>query len=353
MSELDLALPRFQAGLLEYGGGLANHGPMAAEALEVLGHEALVPAFVDVYAPRLGVIEVGTSIDAAGQGDALGSGRDADWVATFLAAFDRSTWRDVLEAWLPTLLPGLFAAATHGALRTAHAVRAVHAHETEPRIREIAYGLAYWASHYQELPGAPASAPVPGMGPAALLNSLEPLPQEDRRYGFFDAAVVPLDDSAAFKTAVARLDVESDEPSMLISEICATAAGFYLAHPEFRIAYAHCVTGPSAVRLLADHLEPERVRAGIGYAVQVVAALHSVHVLRSTEEATQPDAETRRLAGDADEMRYRAACSAEEHSIKLCEACLREDAVRPDPRLRLAGADAAISIGRSAGSRGA
>jgi hypothetical protein len=53
-----------------------------------------------------------------------------------------------------------------------------------------------------------------------------------------------------------------------------------------------------------------------------------------------------------DEIRYRAACSVEEHSIKLTEACLREDEIRPDERLRQAAADAALEIGSSHAARG-
>ena len=41
-SRLDDALARFEPTSLEYGPGLANHGPMAAEALCALGHPALV-----------------------------------------------------------------------------------------------------------------------------------------------------------------------------------------------------------------------------------------------------------------------------------------------------------------------
>jgi len=85
--------------------------------------------------------------------------------------------------------------------------------------------------------------------------------------------------------------------------------------------------------------------------VQAVAALHVTHALRS-DDPVRPTAEIERLAGSTAEIRYRAACSAEEHAIKMAEACLREDSLRSDPVLRLAAADAAIAIGESAGGRG-
>ncbi len=52
-----------------------------------------------------------------------------------------------------------------------------------------------------------------------------------------------------------------------------------------------------------------------------------------------------RIAENPAEIRYRAACSLDDHAVKLAEACLREDALSPDPALRLAAADAALHLG--------
>ena len=59
----------------------------------------------------------------------------------------------------------------------------------------------------------------------------------------------------------------------------------------------------------------------------------------------------RALAENWDEIRYRAACSIQEHAIKMVEACFRVDAGKPDPIFRLAAADAALRLEgtRSAG----
>ncbi|PWG74858.1 hypothetical protein DF186_15715, partial [Enterococcus hirae] len=80
------------------------------------------------------------------------------------------------------------------------------------------------------------------------------------------------------------------------------------------------MTGPSAVRLLAAHPSAEDLRAGVGYATQAAAALHATHALRAVDDAPEPDPEVLRLAEHPAEIRYRAACSAEEHAIKLAEA---------------------------------
>lgn len=352
MSELDPALVRFQLGRLELAGGWANHGPMAAEALVALGHEALIPAFVDIYAPRLGTLAPGRPLEPSEQPAALGSGADADWVATLLDGLQTLGWRSLLDTWLPRLLPGLFAGATHGLLRTAHAVRALQAEETEVRMRELAFGLAYWASRYQGLPGRPGSDAVDRLPAEVLLVEIPLVPLEQRLPGLFSRAVRVLEDRPEFAASVARLDLDTDEPGEILSSLCAQGAALYLAHPEHRLAYAHCVTAPSALRLLAPHLGQGPLREAAGFAVQAACALHATHGLRGPE-AAPIDAEIERLAEAPDEMRYRAACSAEEHAIKLCEACLRENGIAPDPRLRWAAADAAIRMGTSAGARGA
>jgi len=47
------ALERLQGTGPEFDGFLANHGPMAAEALTRIGGAAVVPRWVDHYLPRL------------------------------------------------------------------------------------------------------------------------------------------------------------------------------------------------------------------------------------------------------------------------------------------------------------
>ncbi len=61
----------------------------------------------------------------------------------------------VAGEWIPRLVPGIIGAAAHGLIRTAHGLRAFGDAATLPRRVEVATGLAYWASQYQELPGPP------------------------------------------------------------------------------------------------------------------------------------------------------------------------------------------------------
>ena len=56
-------------------------------------------------------------------------------------------------------LSGLAVALFHGEIRVAHAVRAVHASDTEPRRHELARSLGYWAARFT--PGQrPDAAPA-------------------------------------------------------------------------------------------------------------------------------------------------------------------------------------------------
>jgi hypothetical protein len=354
LSELDDALARFSLNALEYAGGLANHGPMVVEALSRLGHGSLITGFVDVYAPRLPPLQRGAVIPPAARDAALGDvARMPDWVSTFEDEMDRSPWTEVLGRWLPPLLPGLFAGAAHGLLRVAHAVRALDQDDTAVRRRDLGLGLAYWAARYQELPGVPGRAAEAGFGPAACFAELRVVPHELRAPGFFFSAVEVLGDQEElrrdFVAVVERFDPASADPDALVHEICRCAAELYLANPHARIAYVHCLTAPSALRLLAPRLDTNTLQRAVGFALQAVLALHAVSAGEAQSEVTP---EVERLAVDEAELRYRAACSLEEHAIKFVEACLREHAIQPAPVFRLAAADAATRLDSGAG-RGA
>jgi hypothetical protein len=316
MSDLDAALARFGQCGLEYGSRIPNHGPMAAEALVALGHPALIPSLVDVYAPRLPEYEPGEPMSDAERHDLLGAAdRVSDHVASFDQEIEARGWRGVLEAWLPALLPGLFAADTHALLRTAHAARALLSEDHPVRWRELAFGLGYWASRY-ELPPDTESSGDPGE----------------------------------------RLDLSAGSAEEGISALCGEYAAIYRANPAHRIECSHCVTAPSALRLLAPHIGQEDLRRAVASAGRAADVIHtrftSADRNRPHQAASASGAEVESLAEGLPEIRYRAACSVAEHAILLAEACLREDQVRPDRRLRLAAADAALNIEGSRAARG-
>ena len=359
MSNFDEALERFHLGDLEYGGGLASHGPMGAEALESIGHQALIPAFLDLYVPRLPPAPSGRVLAegecASARGDVA---RRADWVATFEARLDGPAWRDIVREVVPGLLPGLFAAAGHGLLRVAHAVRSLEREENLLRRRELARGLAHWAARYQTLPGTPGAREQAVDRGSSLTGFFERLPlvgEPESREGLFFDAIRRLDGFDPFARAieVAPGPRAGQRPERFLGELARIGASLYLAHPEARIAYVHAVTLPVAMRELVGLLDEEEGRRGAGYALQAVAAIHSLFGSRGplAEDELAGDPEVVQTAESWDEIRYRAACSLQEHAIKMAEACWREDRTAPDRLLRLAASDAALKLEslRSAG----
>jgi hypothetical protein len=163
---LDEAYERLHLTGPEFDGWLANHGPMAAEALVRHGHGDLVSSWLDGYMQQLEEFPRGTGPIGADWPQALGDPRRvADWTAFFGHELGEQPWREVLNTWWPRLLPGVVAAATHGVIRVGHAVRVLLADgdddaggSADVRIAELAHGLAYWAARWQTMPAGHAGA---------------------------------------------------------------------------------------------------------------------------------------------------------------------------------------------------
>ena len=132
----------------EYGGGLSNHGPMAAEALITLGRAEAALRWTEKYKTRLtSHPEARVPIAREDWREHLGKvARLGDWIAFFDRELAEASWQSVLNQWIPRLAPALMAAATHGTIRTGHAVRSLTTGETPRRLHELAEGLGYWAA---------------------------------------------------------------------------------------------------------------------------------------------------------------------------------------------------------------
>ncbi len=345
MTNLDEAYARFLLVDFEYGTGFANHGPMAVEALEAIGHPALIPAFVDSYAPRIPVARPGRDLPPEARAAALGQpGRAPDWAAHFEAALATGDWRETALPVVTGLLSGLSAAAGHGLLRTVHAMRALEREDNPVRRRELARGLAYWSATWRPLPGEPGRQAAGGTpDPAAFLRGIPQLAGCERSAETFVASLRRLDARPDFRAACEQLALPAPaEVDAFLGAVCRAAAALYVAHAEARIAYVHTVTIPSAVRWLVPRLAPADAPRAAFHALQAVAAFHAL--LGSTPARAGVDDEVARVAESWDEIRYRAACSLEEHAVKMAEACWREDRLGPDPILRQAAADAALRL---------
>ena len=342
---LDEALEMLSRSGFEYHGGLANHGPMAAEALVVLGRPDAVRQWVEGYRRQLqdrGSPRERLAPDA--WRDALGDFRRvSDWAQMLERELSEAPWPAVLDRWSMRLAPGMVGAALHGLIRTGHAARSLAARDSPARKRELAEGLAYWAARYQTLPETRG-----GMGadrPSAALARVERLPLEQRaRPGLIADGLRALDGWPPFLGAADLADTSGDASDFL-ADLTARCAQVYWeeSHDAGRIiAFIHAVTGPSAVRLIVPHVGAASRQALLRYAWQAAAGLYA-----ALSRAGGPPAPLPESADGWDSLVERAVAAGDEHAIKFGEACRREDAVRPAVIYRHAARDAADRLRRS------
>ena len=155
-------LQRLLAECREFSGEfpdfLANHLPMVLVAMHRLGGSderlnALFATYRDknrLPPPPARVAPIARESWDASLGDRA---RESDYIAFFHAEVARTGARGAIASYLPRLLPGFAASATHGVMRLAYGVLR---DDTE----EIATALGYWAATYLELGGARNDAPV-------------------------------------------------------------------------------------------------------------------------------------------------------------------------------------------------
>ncbi len=311
MSELDDALERLHLCGFEYADAVPNYGSVAAEALESLGHAALISGLLDVYAPRLPVLVEGRPLRDDERPGARGRFEHvADWLASYEQALGSSPWREVLVEAAEQVVeasrdPAASGPALHGLIRVGHAVRSLSRDDNPLRRRELAFALAYWTA--RRGPGHPAAED--DEWPARY----GPVPQHAEALGHW------------------------------LSKVCLSGAERYLSSREHRVTFALGVMAPSAFRFLLPHL-PAQLSQPI--LIGLLASLEASvpRPVRERKSDEPEDREVERCAESPNEIRYRAACSIQEHAIMMAEACLREDAIAPDATLRRAAADAALRL---------
>jgi len=335
MSELDDALTYLGDCGPEFGPGISNHGPMAAEALIRLGRPDAVGRFTSEYRKQLypdGPTRA-LAIDAANWRTALGNMRlIADWNAFFRTQLAEQPWPEVLGLWWPRLLPGLPAGAGHGVIRTGHAVRAIAEKHTPERLDELACGLGYWAARYQELPGSGRFA-----GARELPVAWATLPKLRTSQGIREVVRIRLEALDLLPDFAAEVDDvrQPEDPHQALSVITKLAAHAYLSddHQKF-MAIIHALTVPAVVRLVLPHLPAEQAWPSVAAAWQFTAAIRSAYGtgLRSPQPLPVTPA-------GYDVLADRAIATGDPHAIKYVEACSREDELAGDPIYSLVATD--------------
>jgi hypothetical protein len=251
----------------EFGGGLANHGPMAAEAMLALGRPDAVLLWVERYKNRLQDRPAQSYlISPEAWREALGHiNRVGDWVAFFDRQLAEASWQNVVRSWVPRLSPALMAAATHGLIRTSHAVRSLVASQTPQRLHELAEGLGFWAARYRVLPGTPSGGTAGDTPGEALARVPRVHGAGFEARGLIGQQLQGLDDHPWFAEVIDLVSMEGTLSEFLsrLTELC---AGIYLVNQHKLVAFIHTVTAPSALRLLVPYLAEADARVAARYA---------------------------------------------------------------------------------------
>jgi Questin oxidase-like len=314
---LDEAYERLHATGPEWGGNLSNHGPMAAEVLSRRGHGDDVPTWVDAYVRRLDELPARREpITDATWPDALGDGtRVGDWTAYLVAQVGERPWRDVLITWWPRLLPGIAAGATHGLIRTGHAVRTLQGgDESEQVIAELGYALGYWAARSTTVPGV--RAPSGSLDPGAALDAVPHLAEQE---GPIARRLARLGDLAGWSEATAALHgaADPDTARERIIELVDAAALRYLRYGYGSpVLLVHTATAPNAVL----HVLPALPRPMWAPSLDAVWAASAA--ITSTYAPAAARGETTRPPAGADDVVEQAVAHGDEHVIKFADTAV-------------------------------
>ena len=286
---LDEAFERLSAAGFELPNGFINHGPMACEVLAAVGCDEAIEGWAWRFARTGGTaVEPVAPVDFEWESELGNYRRLPEWIGYFERSIAEFGWPTVVEVWVPRLMPSLSVALFHAAIRSAHAVRAVDAVDTEPRKAELARALGYWAARFE--PGEAAAAEVQDLAEGA-----------DIRLAVVGAA--------------------------------ADGARRYLTRPN--ILNLHGVTGAMAVEIFVGHIPEPAAIAGLA---QVRAEHRALYV------GTRPTEAPEEAGIDPADLISTAERSGDPHQVKLVEACMRGSRAAGDPAF--AAAAETVTLGR-------
>jgi hypothetical protein len=325
---LDEALDQLSGCGPQLANGNFNHAPMVAEALCALGRPDSVLPWLERYRPRLlPRPAMGEPIRPAEWRAALGKRESfSAWSAFFAGALLASAWPEVLDLWAGRLAPGFSAAATHGPIRVGHAVRALTAGNSPPRLRELADALASWAASYSELPTA-AGAANGTMAPDAALARVPVIPPEARGSGNIAAALGRLGDVPDFASAIGSVDL-GGEFDALAARLTELFARVYLANVRDRltaIVFVHGVTSLAAIGHIAPYVGAATGRSLLRHGWQAGCGLYACFGGAGFAAEVRPSEVGEQVLID------RAIANGDEHVIKFAEACRHRHALAASP----------------------
>jgi Questin oxidase-like len=317
---LDQVYERIHSTGPEFDGWLSNHGPMAADALARIGHADQVDAWLTDYRSRLDDRPARRwRLDPTEWPDALGDHRRlGDWTAYFEAEVEDRPWRNVLSIWWPRLLPGAVAAATHGLIRTGHAIRALTEHDTPARRAELAQGLGYWAARWQPLP-----AHQPPSGDTSVREALAAVSALGGNGGIRDRLTELAADERwpGQEAALAPLASAAEVPAALDALVDVTVAKYASWGQAAPVMLVHASTAPRAASLAITALPAELWIPTYNVTWAAVAALTALY---RPAQAAHPRLAQSRLT--TEDLSAAIAEQGDSHGLKFAEVAFESHA---------------------------
>lgn len=309
---LDEALERLHTSGPERLGRLTNHAPMVVEALAAHGQSAAVHRWLDLYEPKLEEFPASFApVTEADWRTALGDPRRAaDWIAYFTREVAERPWRDLLAAWWPRLLPGMYGGSTHPVIRVGHAVRALTLGDgTVPRLAELAHGLGYWAARHHPVTGITLLPAAAGAGEA--LDSVPPV--ADPRGGF-PARLAQVRGLPAWQHTLTG----PDEAELRLTELVRAATHRYATHGHGDATMmVHAATAPNAVLRTLPALPRDLWVPSLHAAWTASAAVTAMYAPPEPLDAPRPGRDV-----DAGDVLERALAHGDEHVIKFTDTAV-------------------------------
>lgn len=308
--------------------GLTSHMPMVVEALCRMGCGDMAGPWVHArldsaaaHPPAKSVLHDGNWQGYLGKPDHF-----TGWRNFFAAEVGAMELRELLDKWVPRLAPGYAGAATHGILRAAHAARAMTDHDTPQRRDELAQGLAYWAATYLPL----AESDPAGVTAKPLDDALEAIPlvplDERQNNGSIVMALIVLGARPDFAPLIHTLDMGDDHRATCLDMVEALGPVFLAqaVDPLSTIVFTHGITSLMASHFFCGQISRKSGQKLIRYGWQAVAGLYACYADPALERHDPAPERT-------EDIIEAAIIHGDDHVIKLSEACINFDGLRPNP----------------------
>jgi hypothetical protein len=273
-----------------------------------------VPRWVDAYLRRLDELPAAReAITDATWRRALGDGaRIGDWTAYLARQVAEQPWRDVLITWWPRLLPGIAAGATHGVIRTGHAVRTLGSgDESDAAVAELGYALGYWAARSTTVPGV--REPRGRLDPGTALAGVPHLADQS---GPIAGRLARLGELAGWPESVAALSGVADAAAAQarLLELVDAATLRYLSHGYGSpVLLVHTATAPNAVLHVLPVLPTEMWAPSLGAVWAASAAITSGYAPAAGRDTRTP------APASQHDVVEQAVAHGDEHVIKFAD----------------------------------